>query len=363
MLGNVYLGLDQIDTTLLYLTDALQRQRLSRDDRGVALTLRSLAACALMRKEYDVALDAISEALLLAQTTTGDVLLHSGLLALATIIHLERGDFGAALNVGTRALAQAQVNSGRLDQMRVRAIIARAELGEGVVEERVRAATAVLEAVVLEAADMGSGAVEVLALEHLLIVLRDTGQLAQALTCADRLRALEKRLAQSDTQRLATVLNAQLDAERERYGLGVTQARTDALEFANADLQRLNAQNDELVEQLQQQTEILERLSHEDPLTGAYNRRHLELELARAWAQTERHAATLCVAMIDIDQFKRINDRYTHAVGDEVLKATVAVLRFELRLEDTVCRYGGEEFVVLLPNVSLCDAVMAMERV
>ena len=177
------------------------------------------------------------------------------------------------------------------------------------------------------------------------------------------LRTLEKRLSQSDTQRLADGLNSQLDSERQRYDLGAARARAEALKFVNADLQRLNAQNDELVEQLQQQTQNLGRLSHEDPLTGAYNRRHLEPELARAWAQTERHAATLCVAMIDIDQFKRVNDRYTHTVGDEVLEATVAVLRDAVRLEDTVCRYGGEEFVVLLPNVSLCDAVTAMERV
>ena len=362
LLGNVYLNLDQTNTALLYLTDALQRQRLCKDDRYAAATLRSLAACALMRKEYDLALEAISEALYLAETT-GDVLLRSGVLTLAAVVHLERDDFKAALEMATQALAQAQANSERLDQMRARAIIARAELGGSVAEGRACAAISALETVVLEASATGSGAVEVFALEHLLMVLRDTGQLAQALIRAEELRALEKRLAQSDTQRLATVLNAQLDAERERYGLGVTQARTEALEFVNADLQRLNLQNDALVEQLREQTHNLERLSHEDPLTGAYNRRHLEVELARAWAQTERHTATLCVAMIDIDEFKRVNDRYTHAVGDEVLKATVNVVRDELRLEDTICRYGGEEFVVLLPNVSLGDAVTAIERV
>ncbi len=361
MLGNVYLGLDQTDTALMYLTDALQRQRLGNGNRYAAVTLRSLAACAMMRKEYDVGLDAISEALRLAETTS-DVLLRSGVLTLAAVLHLERGNFGAALTVGTQALEQARASSERLDQMRVRVIIARAELGEDIAEERVQAATTVLESVVLEASTTGSSAVEVFALEHLLIVLRDTGQLAQALSCAARLRALERRLAQSDTQRLATVLNAQLDAERERYGLGVTQARTEALEFVNADLQRLNLQNDLLVERLRQQTEILERLSHEDPLTGVYNRRHLELELTRAWAQTQRYDSRLCVAMIDIDHFKLVNDRYTHRVGDEVLQHTASLLRVQLRLEDTICRYGGEEFVVLLPGVDLGAAVSAMER-
>ena len=361
LLGQVYLNLDQTDTALLYLTDALQRQRLNKNERYAAVTLRSLAACALMRKEYDLALEAISEALYLAETT-GDVLLRSGVLTLAAVVHLERDDFGAALEMATQALAQAQASSERLDQMRARAIIARAELGGSVAEGRACAAIAVLETVVLEASATGSGAVEVFSLEHLLIVLRDTGQLAQALIRAEQLRALEKRLAQSDTQRLATVLNAQLDAERERYGLGVTQARTEALEFVNADLQRLNLQNDALVERLQQQTQILERLSHEDPLTGVYNRRHLELELTRAWAQTQRYNSGLCVAMIDIDHFKLVNDQYTHRVGDEVLQHTAALLRVQLRLEDTICRYGGEEFVVLLPGVDLRDAVSAMER-
>ncbi len=361
LLGNVHLGLNQTDTALLYLTDALQRQRLSKNDRFAAVTLRSLAACALMRKEHDAALEAISEALSLAEQTS-DVLLRSGVLNLAAEVHLERGDFEASFKFGTQALTQAQASSERLDQMRARVIVARAELGSSSADERVRVATAALEAVVLEASVTGSGLVEIFALEHLLIVLRDTDQLAQALTCAERLRALERRLAQSDTQRLATVLNAQLDAERERYGLGVTQARAEALEFVNADLQRLNVQNDSLVERLQQQTEILERLAHEDPLTGVYNRRHLELELARAWARTQRDHSLLCVAMIDIDHFKHVNDRYTHRVGDEVLQHTAALLRDHLRLEDTICRYGGEEFVVLLPGVDLSDAVSAMER-
>lgn len=360
MLGNVYLGLEQTDTALLYLQDALQRQRANHVQRYVAATLRTLAACALMRKEYDASLDALSEALALTETSS-DVLLRSGVLTLTAIVQLERGDFQQALEAGTRALEQALSNSDRLDQMRARVIVARAELGVSTAGGCVRTATEALEGVLNEASATGSSAVEVFALEHLLVVLRDSGQFQEALTRALELRRLERRLAQSDTQRLATVLNAQLDAERERYGLGVTQARAEALEFVNADLQRLNVQNDLVVERLQQQTQSLERLSHEDPLTGAYNRRHLELELARAWAQTERHAATLCVAMIDIDQFKRVNDRYTHAVGDEVLKATVTVLCDQMRLEDTVCRYGGEEFVVLLPNVSLKDAVKAME--
>ena len=85
-----------------------------------------------------------------------------------------------------------------------------------------------------------------------------------------------------------------------------------------------------------------------DPLTGAYNRRYFEQEADRALENWVRHQRPASLLLIDIDYFKRINDRFGHAVGDEALKALVDTLTGRLRKADTVCRFGGEEFVVLL---------------
>jgi diguanylate cyclase (GGDEF)-like protein len=96
-----------------------------------------------------------------------------------------------------------------------------------------------------------------------------------------------------------------------------------------------------------------------DPLTGAFNRRHLQAQLERMAApDAARQSADVAHALlaIDIDQFKRINDRYGHAVGDRVLREVVAALRERTRSDDMLFRIGGEEFVLLLPATGIASA-------
>jgi diguanylate cyclase (GGDEF)-like protein/PAS domain S-box-containing protein len=104
-----------------------------------------------------------------------------------------------------------------------------------------------------------------------------------------------------------------------------------------------------------------EREALTDVLTGIPNRRAAEAELAKAIALSERSATPMCVALFDIDRFKRINDEHGHAAGDEVLKLVAEVLAGAKRLTDTVARWGGEEFVVILP-VALEGALRFCER-
>ena len=99
-----------------------------------------------------------------------------------------------------------------------------------------------------------------------------------------------------------------------------------------------------------------------DPLTGVLNRRALETEASREISRVTRHAAPLALVLLDLDYFKRINDRFGHRTGDEALRALVAVLRRELREVDLVARIGGEEFVILLPNSTGEMAVNVAER-
>jgi diguanylate cyclase (GGDEF)-like protein/PAS domain S-box-containing protein len=90
-----------------------------------------------------------------------------------------------------------------------------------------------------------------------------------------------------------------------------------------------------------------------DPLTGLFNRRFMEVTLERELARSERNGASLGVIMLDIDKFKDFNDSFGHEAGDEMLKAIGAFLPAHVRKEDVVCRYGGEEFIIILPGASL----------
>ena len=99
-----------------------------------------------------------------------------------------------------------------------------------------------------------------------------------------------------------------------------------------------------------------------DPLTGLFNRRYLEETLPRELHRARRRNSPLCVAMLDLDDFKLFNDRFGHDAGDSLLRELGRVLREKLRKSDISCRYGGEEFVVVLPDSSLADAEQRMQQ-
>ena len=100
-----------------------------------------------------------------------------------------------------------------------------------------------------------------------------------------------------------------------------------------------------------------------DPLTGLYNRRYMEDSLARELFSTQRQESSLCVAMLDIDRFKFINDTFGHAAGDLLLGELGRILRENLRRSDIACRYGGDEFVLILPDSSLEDTGHRVQKI
>ncbi len=116
------------------------------------------------------------------------------------------------------------------------------------------------------------------------------------------------------------------------------------------------------IELLKLELEQLRELIHYDPMTGAFNRRGLDAVYMREAARADRNENTLCAVMLDLDDFKQINDTYGHQFGDDVLVHFVRVAKKSLRPSDVVARYGGEEFVILLPDTTLESAVWVMQR-
>lgn len=100
-----------------------------------------------------------------------------------------------------------------------------------------------------------------------------------------------------------------------------------------------------------------------DPMTQSLNRRGIEDEFQKEAARSDRYGSPLCAAMIDIDNFKKLNDTYGHMTGDDVLIHLVQVAKEELRVTDVIGRMGGEEFLILLPNTQLDDAIKTVARV
>lgn len=140
----------------------------------------------------------------------------------------------------------------------------------------------------------------------------------------------------------------QLNAQRSRDELRLTQQRVQIAE------QRIN--------ELQQELDKTSQLVRHDQLTGALNRSGLEEAFDKEMARAERRRTRLCVALLDIDNFKKLNDSQGHDAGDAALIHLIGVIRGTLRPTDVVARYGGEEFVLLLPETSLEEGVHALER-
>lgn len=124
-----------------------------------------------------------------------------------------------------------------------------------------------------------------------------------------------------------------------------------------------NAELDATNHALQESQRELERLSRTDALTGLFNRRYLEERFTGEFERSRRYRSALACLMFDIDHFKRLNDGWGHPFGDRVIRGTAEVLVKTLRDVDLVGRYGGEEFVALLPETGPDEARRVAERV
>ncbi len=146
--------------------------------------------------------------------------------------------------------------------------------------------------------------------------------------------------------------------------------------YLQAEIQRLNAELDKTNKELDEAKRLINRktielkavltqaeeVSHVDGLTFLPNRRQIIKNLQNEVIRAERYNALLSISMIDIDHFKKVNDSYGHTVGDQILFQLATMLQDDIRDPDTVGRYGGEEFLVVLPNTRLKQAAEQAAR-
>ncbi|MDA8123549.1 MAG: diguanylate cyclase [Deltaproteobacteria bacterium] len=137
---------------------------------------------------------------------------------------------------------------------------------------------------------------------------------------------------------------------------GEHHVREQQLALMVGEAIKLSLSNLKLREKLREQ-------ATRDPLTGLFNRRQLEESLPRELHRARRRKSQMCIAMLDLDHFKKFNDTFGHHAGDLLLREFGQVLRGKLRKSDIACRYGGEEFLIVMPDSSLADTCQRVEEI
>jgi diguanylate cyclase (GGDEF)-like protein len=115
--------------------------------------------------------------------------------------------------------------------------------------------------------------------------------------------------------------------------------------------------------QLEQSLKRVEEVAATDPLTGLYNRRHFSRVLEQLFAESQRFGTNLSCVMIDLDAYKQLNDKFGHQLGDQILVAAGKVVATNMRKMDVAARYGGDEFILLIPHASAEEAAGVAQRI
>ena len=190
------------------------------------------------------------------------------------------------------------------------------------------------------------------------VFVERVGEMAQsAVVYQARIVGYTERVRVTDNVNGLRDLLDDLMVDMRRMQVDATRSRDQVLGVGE-HAERARAKVAELEAELARVSAAL----REDALTGALNRRGLDEAVEREVARAQRYRSSLCFTVIDLDHFKKLNDRLGHQAGDGALRHLVAVVRSMLRPSDTIGRYGGEEFVLLLPETPVEDARVVVQR-
>lgn len=315
-LGYVHQLLHQFDAGRQYLEEAcaIAATRYSAYRTAALLNLTRLELAQGNVEQASATLQRVD-----GELVTGNQFGQIEALLLHGLIASGRGEYASAIAHFGQGIAKAQAAHALREQKELVEALSQAHAGAG----DYRAAFDAL----------GAAA-------KLEVILRRERAMLQVATLNER-RAAQKALMEAE-QALAA-----------EHALRETLAD---LEQVKQDLERAAAKNSVLLAELHRQ-------SREDPLTGLLNRRALDAELSRECMRAARHGRPLALALLDIDDFKRINDAFSHATGDGVLVAVARCLDVARRGSDMVARLGGEEMVVVFPETTAEEAQRACELV
>lgn len=364
-IANVHHALDDHRSAIAFHDQSLQLKRRLKDRWGEGTSLLSLGMCHFALGALDKAQTYLEDSLAIAQAIgdrEGECAIHQSLGDVAA----QRGGLDDALRGYRTSLRLSRELGRRYNELMLLYRLGKAHRRKGELAQ----ARESLEQALQLSGDLQVRREAQQAHEELAALAEATGDLAQALAHVKQAYRLKQEIFSEDLESRLRHLKlhfeleqAERQTEQHRQRQQELALVNQALERSNTELAQANAHKERLLRVLERQKRQLQRQSTEDALTGLANRRRFDQELARAFRLSKRSGQPLSVVICDIDDFKSINDRYSHQTGDAVLQAIARLLVQHSRKTDLVARYGGEEFALLLPNTPGDQALVVCEKI
>ena len=353
-IGDSHLLVGNVDLASTYLHEAWRLyQPLPMTSRKMAAA-RAWAQCLMVRNEVRHA-DTVLQQALDQRAELATALFLSGALLVAAEAKLKLGDHAGA----TLLLDEAAINAAASAEPAVHVHLA-----------YVRALVLSERGDVPSAAEVGEAGCRLNPSEHVLAaqscleltarLQAQVGNFQRAYELQCRFMAMRNDLAKKSAE--VRHVDLHVDHQTHLHRLEIEHARRERViaETAEAAIMQKNQLLQQRLQEVERLQESLRELANRDALTGLYNRRYLGEALPGLVSMASRRGARIVVILIDLDHFKSVNDLYGHQMGDLVLEGFADLLRDGFRAHDLCCRYGGEEFCVVMADT---DDIAAHERV
>ena len=341
-IASVYLEQDKPAEALEYLQQSL-KLRSDEDPHTYAIAIGHIAKAYRGLGNFEQALAFGHESLQLMESL-GDTATASYALKELGSINFQLGHFERAEEHFERSLAIIHSVGDRKGEAETKLLFAKLLVAQ---EKTAQAVDTVQSALVL-ADEIGARSESSEAHFVLSGLYKAKEQFVQAYEHLEKHLEVKEQLSNDMSIKRFEALRVKFETEQTEKEKEIYRLRTVELAAANTELERLSQE--------------LFKQANEDPLTGLFNRRRLEQELSRELERARRSAGTLSVMICDIDNFKQVNDRFSHQTGDFVLQRVGKILKRYVRGADVVARYGGEEFVILFPEASATEALIVCDR-
>jgi diguanylate cyclase (GGDEF)-like protein len=356
-LGSLEQELGRPKEAVKALREALDRSVKLGDGVREAMVLSNLGVSLTALDQNNEAVETFRRALTLCDDFDLTDLTAPNLVNLAEVFSKQKR-FEEALDVIDQAVEM--IRDGGPSEGIVHALLTAGKVH--IAREHPHKALETLEMALTEAQGLQLKSPEYQVHELLAQTYKNLGQFEFAFDHHQSFHILERQVRADDAERKVRAIAAQFEIQRIRAEAEIQRLRNVELANALQALEESDREKTELLRALEQKSRELEHQVKRDPLTGLYNRRHLETVMNQEFDKAKQRNRPLPVALIDIDHFKNINDTCSHQVGDSVLVKVAEILNSGLRAFDLAARYGGEEFVIVLPRTTAAQAFTVCER-